>query len=145
MFQVGARRIAAVASTGQAQLQQHRMIRRAIQNNSALRQLPIGFAPKRIRSTIAPLVQQFTNQMLWSQLHQGNMTTTRSSMTSSSSIPTRQPENVAESTSTPVSSTTSTTSRSMISLNLECGVLEEDDDGYVVLFRTVAILCALKF
>jgi hypothetical protein len=132
LFQLGARRIAAAVATGQVQQQQQRrMINHAIQNNSILRQLPMGYAPKRIRSTMAPLVQQLTNQMLWSQHLQGNVTTMRSFLTSTSPIQTRIPENVADNISSTISPSTTTTSRSMIILNLECGVLDEDDDGYV--------------
>ena len=136
ILQAGFRRIAAGAITGQhQQQQQHRMIIRAIQqnsNNTVLRQLPIGHSPpNRIRSsTIAPLVQQLTHQMLWSQQHQSNISMTRSFMATSSW--TRIPEPaVADMISSTVATTETTTSRSMISLNLECGVLEEDDDGYV--------------
>ena len=135
LFQVGARRIAAAAATSQLQQQQqHRTIIQAIQNNSALRQLPIGNAPKRIRSTMAPLLQQLTNQMLWSkQQQQVNETMMRSFMTASSRVvATHLPENVADDTS---SIQLSSTSRSIISLNLECGALDEDDDGYVVKLR----------
>ena len=143
IFQAGVRRIAAVAATGQ--FQQHRMIVRAIQNHSTLRQLPSGQAPKRIRSAMAPLVQQLTNQILLSQQQQGNIALMRSFMTVTTSVRTRQHESDADDTSSTISSSTSTTSRSMISLNLECGALEEDDDGYVILLLSDAYLLASYF
>jgi hypothetical protein len=129
IFQLGVRRIAAAASATYPvhQHQSHRMIVQTIQS---MRQLPIAHTPKRIRSTMIPLMQQVTNQVIWSQQQQVNVS--RLFMTSTLPISTHRPENVTDCTSSSsiLSNTTSTTtSRSLMMLNLECGILDEDDDG----------------
>ena len=129
MFQAGVRGIAARAVTGQHL--QHGI--HSMQNNAVLRQVTIGRGtPKRLRSTMAPLVQQLTNQLLWSHQQQGNSTTMRALMsTTSPKVTVHISENAADTTSSTIPTTT--TSQSITQLNLECGILEEDDDGYVCL------------
>ena len=126
MFQAGVRGIAARAVTGQHL--QHGI--HSMQNNAVLRQVTIGRGtPKRLRSTMAPLVQQLN---LWSHQQQGNSTTMRALMsTTSPKVTVHISENAADTTSSTIPTTT--TSQSITPLNLECGILEEDDDGYVCL------------